>query len=195
MGWCGRRAAVASLGAVTRARTLLLLLSLIGCQAEPPQDARPSILLVVVVTCTADEVGDTFNLQHGIVAVVGLPTAGAEEITEWVEDNELRFYFQSDNASHVLAVRRAADQAHLLGRRIFVGEGDLGSLHLADNVADAIHVSPSALHKAGDGHRGTQKNVDCHGQPGTIHTPSASTDRDLRQRQAEVVPSQKTGQR
>jgi hypothetical protein len=41
-------------------------------------------------------------------------------------------------------VRQAADQAKLLGRRFVAQQGSLDSIHLADNVTDAILVAPSA---------------------------------------------------
>ena len=81
--------------------------------------------------------------QRGIVAVLDLPRGGAADVLELAKSRDLTVYFQSNDAAQITAVRKAAALAGLLGRRIFVDAGQLDSIHLADNVADAILVSPS----------------------------------------------------
>ena len=54
---------------------------------------------------------------------------------------------QLADADDVAAARRAASQAGLLGKMIFVARGDLSRIHLADNIADAV-IAPSGARKA-----------------------------------------------
>ena len=42
------------------------------------------------------------------------------------------------------AVREAAEKSALLGERVFVDQGDWGTIHLGDNLVGALFVSPSA---------------------------------------------------
>ena len=84
------------------------------------------------------------GVSKGVCMVLGLPDA--EEpgfVTELAAGSELIFYFQSPAAEEVAAVRRTAEQAGLLGRRVFVDQGDCKSIHLADNMAAAVLVSPA----------------------------------------------------
>ena len=50
-------------------------------------------------------------------------------------------YLQSADEAVVAAAREAAEAAGLLGTRIFVEQGEPSSIHLADNLADAIGVT------------------------------------------------------
>ncbi len=85
------------------------------------------------------------DVEKGVCAVLGLPdSAGPSFVTDLAKGSELLVYFQSPNADEVAGVRKAADAAGLLGRRIFVDQGDFKSVHLADNLADAVLVSSSA---------------------------------------------------
>lgn len=84
------------------------------------------------------------DTQRGVVAWVGLPKEGASHLIQLAKESELVFYFQSNDSQQVMAVRKAADGAKLLGKRIFADHGSLTSVHLADNLADCIVVSPSA---------------------------------------------------
>jgi len=87
---------------------------------------------------------ERIGVEKGICAVVGLPNADQPGfVVELAKGSELVVYFQSPSADEVAAVREAADAAGLLGRRVFVGQGSLKSVHLADNLADAVLVSAS----------------------------------------------------
>jgi len=82
---------------------------------------------------------------QGICVVLGLPKADRPDfVTELAKRSELLVYFQSPSADEVAGVRRAAESAGLLGKRIFADQGSYNSVHLADNLAGAILVAPSA---------------------------------------------------
>ena len=53
-------------------------------------------------------------------------------------------YFQSPDGAEVLAVRKAAQAAGLLGKRVFVDRGSWRHIHLADNLAGLVWLSPEA---------------------------------------------------
>ncbi len=108
------------------------------------------LLVVFFVSSAAadasvDDILERIGLNRGVVAVLDIPGADATSVVELANSSELTLYFQSANSDQVRAVRKAADKADLLGRRIFVDVGTLESIHLANNVADSIWVSPSAL--------------------------------------------------
>lgn len=59
-------------------------------------------------------------------------------------ESELMLYVQLPDAAGVEVARRRAFDAGLYGTRIFVEQGPLQRLHLADNIADAIVASGAA---------------------------------------------------
>ncbi len=59
-------------------------------------------------------------------------------------ESELMLYVQLPDAAEVEAARRRAFDAGLYGTRIFVEQGPLQRLHLADNIADAIIATGAA---------------------------------------------------
>ncbi|MBI5394761.1 MAG: PQQ-binding-like beta-propeller repeat protein [Verrucomicrobia bacterium] len=86
----------------------------------------------------------------GICVVLGLPKAGeAEFVAQLASGNELLIYFQSPEADEVAEVRKSAEVAGLLGRRVFVDRGDWRTIHLADNLAGAVVVAPAAEKSVG----------------------------------------------
>jgi outer membrane protein assembly factor BamB len=107
-----------------------------------------------VSSAVADpSVSDTLEgigLNRGVVAVLDVPGGGATFVVELANSSELTVYFQSANGDQIATVRKAAEKAGLLGRRIFVDAGSLDTIHLANNVADGILVSPSARGKTTD---------------------------------------------
>ncbi len=98
-----------------------------------------------------DEPGEIIRrcgLKKGIFAVLGLPKAGDPEfVARLAAGNELVIYFQSPDAAEELAVRRAAEKAGLLGKRIFAAAGPWEMIRLADNLAGAAWAAPSARDK------------------------------------------------
>ncbi|MBM4087698.1 MAG: hypothetical protein FJ272_23145, partial [Planctomycetes bacterium] len=84
------------------------------------------------------------SLPRGVCAILGLPEPGrADSVLTMVRDGT-RVYFQTPVAADLAAVRRAADHAGLLGKAVFADLGDFARIHLADNIADRVIVSPSA---------------------------------------------------
>jgi outer membrane protein assembly factor BamB len=92
---------------------------------------------------------DRVGSKSGICVFLGLPDDGkAETIVEVARASELFVYVQTASTDELSAMRKAADEAGLLGKRIWVDEGSPRRIQMADNVADAIFVGPSAR---GDG--------------------------------------------
>jgi outer membrane protein assembly factor BamB len=84
------------------------------------------------------------DVKRGIVALIDLPADGPRPLLELLQSSEFTVFFQSADGQQVEAVRQMADLAGLLGSRIFVDSGPTSAIHLADNVADAVWVSPTA---------------------------------------------------
>ena len=89
---------------------------------------------------------EQLDLRKGICAVVGLPAVnGPDYVVDLARGSELTIYLQANDPAEVTGVRSAADNIGLLGRRIFVENGDMKKIHLASNLADAVLVAPSAI--------------------------------------------------
>ncbi|MFK5921849.1 MAG: PQQ-binding-like beta-propeller repeat protein [Verrucomicrobiota bacterium] len=89
-----------------------------------------------------DQALKKIDSQHGIVCVLGLDKKhDASFPLALAQASELQIYFQSADARQVRAVREKAEAAGLLGKRLFADQGPLDSIHLANNIADAILVS------------------------------------------------------
>ncbi len=113
----------------------------------------PTVLVVVlgflpalVLPPNATAVDDltTLATAPGIVCVLDLPDGGASHLVSLAKAGAATLYFQSADAGQVASLRQAADQAGLLGTRIFVAAGKLDAIHLADNIADGASVAPTA---------------------------------------------------
>ena len=91
------------------------------------------------------------GVRRGICVV--LSDRPAPLAVELARASELLIYVQLPAADRVEAVRKAADQQGLLGKRIFVEQGAWSHLHLADNLADVVVVQdagPRAPERADD---------------------------------------------
>lgn len=99
---------------------------------------------------TIDEAIAAVQGERGIVAIAGLPSGDASFVTDVARDSKLTVYFQSPNPAEISRVQVAADTAGLLGRRIFVERGDLRSIHLSHNVADAVIVDQSVVEQTSE---------------------------------------------
>ncbi|MGE4551341.1 MAG: hypothetical protein AAEJ57_08115, partial [Opitutales bacterium] len=85
------------------------------------------------------------DVSRGICAILGFPKGkGPAYVLDFVRGSELTVYFQSPDTSELISLREAADEAGLLGRRIFVEKGGWAKIHLASNLADALVVAPAA---------------------------------------------------
>ncbi|MEQ9410713.1 MAG: PQQ-binding-like beta-propeller repeat protein [Fuerstiella sp.] len=93
---------------------------------------------------SVDDAIAALRIKHGIAAVIGLPAVDASFVTRLAQDGNVTVYFQSADAAQATAVQQAADSAGLLGRSVFVGVGNLNSIHLSHNVADAVFVTEAA---------------------------------------------------
>lgn len=84
------------------------------------------------------------GIDRGICAVLGLPNGGPHSVANLARASQLTVYFQSPRAEQVAAVREATSAAGLLGSRVFAECGPSSAIRLADNLAGAILVDPSA---------------------------------------------------
>ncbi len=95
-----------------------------------------------------ESVLDQIGVQRGVCAVIGLPGEDRGDFpVRLAQASQLIVYFQSVDAHQVEAVRRAAAKAALLGDRVVAACGSWNHLALADNVADAVVVTPAAADK------------------------------------------------
>ncbi len=110
----------------------------------------PSWLSVLILLSASSAQGGVpedlarLGVQRGIVAVLGLPNQDPRYVVDLARAGELTVYFQTDEAGQAAAVRQAAAEARLLGRRVFVDAGPFATIFLADNLADGIVVCADA---------------------------------------------------
>ena len=57
----------------------------------------------------------------------------------------LSIYVQSPDHAQVASLRKVAAEAGVLGTRLFVAQGELSHLHLADNLADIVVVNAARV--------------------------------------------------
>ena len=84
--------------------------------------------------------------RPGVVCVLDIP-GHVRRIEELAKADGKIVYFQSSDPDQLATVRKAADSAGLLGNSVFADEGNIESIHLADNLADWILVASSAADK------------------------------------------------
>jgi len=93
------------------------------------------------------------ELDRGVCVVLSDSAPGVPEfVLGLVRNSDLLVYFQSPREQDVAAVRSAALEAGLLGKRVFAGRGALSTIQLADNMAGAVVVTASQ-----QGHVGEQE--------------------------------------
>jgi len=104
-----------------------------------------SVLLSCPVTSLEAQSGGSFGpslsdigVTRGICVVLGDSTC--ELALKLVRDSDLLVYVQLLPQRDVEKARRIADEAGLYGTRVFVEQGPLTKIHLADNLADAVVV-------------------------------------------------------
>ena len=78
--------------------------------------------------------------KKGIVCLVGAPDEDPQSLVNLAKNNDFQIFVQTPDRKQNHAFQQAANDAGLLGSRIFIGTGDLDSLQLTDNVADAVIV-------------------------------------------------------
>ncbi len=87
---------------------------------------------------------DEIRSDHAVVVLLDIPQNDVSAVVEFCRRSPFTLYVQSDNPQQVETLRQSADAAGLLGRTLFVDIGSHSRIHLANNIADAILVSPSA---------------------------------------------------
>jgi outer membrane protein assembly factor BamB len=124
--------------------TAIVVLMIGGGSAEAATTVQP-----VATGTQAKETLAKVAIAKGVCVVLGLPRADEPDfVTELAAGSELLVYFQSPDAAEVLAVRKAAQAAGLLGKRVFADHGSWRRIHLADNLAGLIWLSPAAQQQA-----------------------------------------------
>ncbi|MHC4445411.1 MAG: outer membrane protein assembly factor BamB family protein [Planctomycetota bacterium] len=76
------------------------------------------------------------GVTNGICAVLG--DHNLQLAKELARSSELTLYLQLPRPQNVQTARKEADKAGLLGTRIYIDQGPLERIHLADNLADAL---------------------------------------------------------
>ena len=91
-----------------------LIVSALTLAAEPPAFGDDALA-----------VRQRLGIQKGICVVLGLPNVEQPEfVTNLAQGSELLVYFQTPDCAEATAVRKAAEAAGLLGKRVFVDHGD-----------------------------------------------------------------------
>ena len=88
---------------------------------------------------------DAMTTKRGVVAVVGLPNKGPAFVTDLAEKDGLTVFFQTADAKQAAIVQKLAHDNGMLGRSVFVDVGDLETIHLSHNVADAVFVADEVV--------------------------------------------------
>jgi len=115
----------------SRGRAAVCFLSVIVLSAWPAGGAD--------LSAEAKRLLEKIGPGGGVCALVGSPDAAA--VIRLAQAGKMLVYVQSADAKALAAIRKAADEAGLLGRRIFVSESNSKRIHLADNLADAVVVT------------------------------------------------------
>jgi outer membrane protein assembly factor BamB len=90
-------------------------------------------------------IAERIGLTRGICVLLG--DKNCETAVRLARQTKLLIYVQLESAEEVEAARRAADREGFYGNRIWLGEGDLSRVQLADNVADVLVASGGAATK------------------------------------------------
>ncbi|MFO0943125.1 MAG: PQQ-binding-like beta-propeller repeat protein [Pirellulales bacterium] len=88
-----------------------------------------------------------FGEQEGIVGIVVKRELTSDAMINIAKQTNWQLYVQSDDASTALQLRQAADREGLLGRRIFIHEGNLATLAVSHNLLDALVIAEDAVDK------------------------------------------------
>lgn len=103
---------------------IFILGILAGCGGSPEEEISAETLL--------SEIGVT----RGICVLLG--DSNCELALQMAKKSELTIYVQLTDSDDVESARKAADEAGLYCKRIFIEKGKLSHIHLADNIADAL---------------------------------------------------------
>jgi outer membrane protein assembly factor BamB len=103
---------------------LPILVLLAWTDAAPAQDGKWDVQAVL----------KQIEAPRGLCVVLG----DSQLALDVARKSELLVYVQSPDSKEVDSLRREAEAAGLLGTRLFVQQGSLSHIHLADNLADVI---------------------------------------------------------
>src|SRR5210317_1321392 len=96
------------------------------------------VLVVAALPCQGAGIAEKIGVSKGICVLPG--DSKCDIALELARETDLLLYVQLAGDGEVAAARRAADRAGLYGSRIFVGQGPLTQLNMADNVADVVYA-------------------------------------------------------
>ena len=82
------------------------------------------------------QVLEKVDVSRGICVILGDTTGSLT--SRLAGDTELLLYVQLKCPERVEQLRQRMDSAGFLGRRVWIGRGDLSRIHLADNLADVL---------------------------------------------------------
>ena len=80
------------------------------------------------------------GVGRGLVVVLGVPGNDLKQLVGMAGEG-LMLYVQCPDAKAVATVRRAAERAGVLGKRIYAEQGPLSRIHMASDLADAVIVA------------------------------------------------------
>ncbi|MFC1509397.1 PQQ-binding-like beta-propeller repeat protein [Candidatus Omnitrophota bacterium] len=83
------------------------------------------------------------GVTRGICVVLG--DDACQRAIDLALNSELLLYLQVPGMENAEKCRRTVDQAGLYGTRIFIGQGDVTKIHLADNLSDALVVTGNSV--------------------------------------------------
>jgi len=109
---------------------LVTILSALLCQPIFGAAEQPGTIL------------ERIGVKHGICVVLG--DKRCELALKLARESELLIYMQFPRAEDVETAGQAAEAAGFYGSRIYIDKGSLLSLHLVDNMADAVVVVSEA---------------------------------------------------
>lgn len=97
------------------------------------------VLLSVMNLGYAEEqhnVLEKIDISHGICVILGDLTGSLT--FRLAGDTELHIYVQLEHPEQVAQLRQRMDTAGLLGKRVWIEQGDLSRVHLANNLVDVL---------------------------------------------------------
>jgi outer membrane protein assembly factor BamB len=121
--------------------SVALVFSLLAFPPAPPTAgaAEPGEAAAAV-----ESLARSIGVRRGLCLVVGPADSAGRIAVALASAGELTVYVQTSGAASAASASQLADEKGLLGSRVFVGQGDLRRLNLADELADAVIVAGNA---------------------------------------------------
>jgi len=102
------------------------------------------VLILPTVGRAADDVPEQRPPERGVCVLLGIPEdLGIDGVVAMAQQAGRLLYVQTASPERASVLRKHARQAGLLGKRLFVEQGALESIHLADNLVDYMRVADS----------------------------------------------------